>query len=62
MASASALGLHYAHYSPLSRAYIGSFGLPPRQEHGDQIIVGTRDAALELRRPILEGIAEDEVR
>jgi hypothetical protein len=57
-----ALGLHSAHYSLLSRAKIGGYGYPPRQEHGDQIIIGTRAAALELRRQILEAIAEDEVR
>jgi hypothetical protein len=55
-----ALGLDFAHYSPLSQAEIGGYGYPPKQEHGELIIYGTRDQAIALRRQILAAIAEEE--
>ena len=57
-----ALGLGYAEYSPLTQAEIGGFGHPPRQEYGERCILQTREQAVELRRQILEAIAEEDGR
>jgi hypothetical protein len=55
-----ALGLKPYEYSPLTRAEIGGYGYPPEQEYGARCILQTRDQAIELRRQILDAIAEED--
>jgi hypothetical protein len=56
-----ALGLGFSAYSPLTRAEVGGYGFPPEPEPpGARVILKTRDQAIELRRQILEAIAEED--
>jgi hypothetical protein len=58
-----ALGLGFAHYSPLTRKECGGYGHPAkRPPPGERVILGTWDTAVELRRQILAAIAAQEHR
>ena len=58
-----ALGLGFSAYSPLTRAEVGGYGFPPEPEPpGPRVILKTRDQAIELRRQILEAVAEEDGR
>ncbi len=56
-----ALGLGFSAYSPLTRAESPGYGFPPTPEPpGQRVMLQTRDHAIELRRQILEAMAQED--